>query len=295
MRLAHGLPASDEVLHELTILSGPPDTLRRNPLGRVTANSDRYDAALLFPLPRASQREALSLTPDLPFTGVDIWNAYELTWLDPRGKPAIAIVSFAVPCASPSIVESKSVKRYLGSFAQAQFDGDGEVRTTIARDIGAASGGSVIVNLSDPTAGVPAIAPLAGVSLDGQPLAIDCYDVDARLLTTSTPNVAETLTTELFRSQCPVTGQPDYASVQLTYEGPRIDRAALLRYLVSYRRHAGYHEYCVERIFVDVMARCACSRLSVYARFTRRGGIDINPFRTNGGAAWPENIRTARQ
>jgi len=276
-------------------VSGPPDSLRRNPLGRATPHSDHYDAALLFAVPRALQREALGLTGDLPFTGVDMWTAYELTWLDPHGKPAIAIASFAVPCASPSLVESKSVKRYLGSFAQSQFAGDAEVRTTIARDIGAACGASVIVNVSDSIAGAPASALLAGISLDGQPLVIDCYDVDARLLTASAPSVVETLTTELFRSQCPVTGQPDYASVQITYKGPRIDQAALLRYLVSYRRHAGFHEYCVERIFVDVMARCACSRLSVYARFTRRGGIDINPFRTNAGTAWPENIRTARQ
>lgn len=276
-------------------MKGPPEILRRSPLGRATPYSDRYDAALLFALPRALQREALGLTSDLPFTGVDIWTAYELTWLDPRGQPAIAIASFEVPCESPSIVESKSVKRYLGSFAQSQFDSDERVRTTIARDIGAACGASVIVYFSDPVSGAPAIAPLAGVSLDGQSLSIDRYEIDARLLGSSAPNVAETLTTELFRSQCPVTGQPDYASVQLTYEGPRIDRAALLRYLVSYRRHAGFHEYCVERIFVDVMARCGCAGLSVYARFTRRGGIDINPFRTNAGIPRPKNTRTARQ
>ncbi len=273
----------------------PPETLRRSPLGRATPNRDHYDAALLFPLLRVLQREALGLTGDLPFTGVDIWTAYELTWLDRRGKPAIAIASFEVPCESPSIVESKSVKRYLGSFAQSRFDSEEHVRTTIARDIGGACGASVIVELSGPVSGAAAITPLPGVSLDGQSLSIDCYELDARLLASSAPSVAETLTTELFRSQCPVTGQPDFASVQLTYEGPRIDRAALLRYLVSYRRHAGFHEYCVERMFVDVMARCACVKLSVYARFTRRGVIDINPFRTNAGIPRPENRRTARQ
>ena len=276
-------------------MKGPPETLRRSPLGRATPYSDRYDAALLFALPRSLQREALGLTGALPFTGFDIWTAYELTWLDPRGKPAIAIASIEVPCESPSIVESKSVKRYIGSFAQSQFDSGEHVRTTIGRDVGAACGASVAVELRDPVSGAPAIAPLAGESLDGQSLSIDRYEIDARLLASSAPNVAETLTTELFRSQCPVTGQPDYASVQLTYEGPRIERAALLRYLVSYRRHAGFHEYCVERIFVDVMARCACAGLSVYARFTRRGGIDINPFRTNAGIPRPENTRTARQ
>jgi len=258
-------------------------------------HSDRYDASLLFALPRALQREALSLPSDLPFTGVDLWTAYELTWLDRRGKPAIAIASFEIPCESPAMVESKSVKRYIGSLAQSQFDSAEHVRTTIAHDVGAACGAAVIVYFSDPVSGPPAIAPLAGLSLDGQSLSIDCYETDARLLASSAPNVAETLMTELFRSQCPVTGQPDYASVQLTYEGPRIDRAALLRYLVSYRRHAGFHEYCVERIFVDVMARCACAALSVYARFTRRGGIDINPFRTNAGNSRPENTRTPRQ
>jgi len=276
-------------------MNAPSETLRRSPLGRATPHCDRYDAALLFALPRALQRGALGLTGGLPFTGVDIWNAYELTWLDPRGKPAIAIASFEVPCESPSIVESKSVKRYIGSFAQSRFDSDEHIRATMARDIGAACDASVIVYFSDPISCTPASAPLAGVSLDGQSLSADRYEVDARLLAASAPSVAETLTTELFRSQCPVTGQPDYASVQLTYEGPRIDRAALLRYLVSYRRHAGFHEYCVERIFVDVMMRCACARLSVYARFTRRGGIDINPFRTNAGITRPHNVRTARQ
>lgn len=276
-------------------MNAPLDNLRRNPLGRVTPNSDRYDAALLFALPRAPQRDALGLARGLPFTGVDIWTAYELTWLDRRGKPAIAIASFEVPCESPAMVESKSVKRYLGSFAQSQFDGDEDVRATIARDIGAACGAPAIVGLSGANSGAPAIVPFAGASLDLVPLSIDCYEVDARLLAASPPNVAETLTTELFRSQCPVTDQPDYASVQLAYEGPRIDRAALLRYLVSYRRHPGFHEDCVERIFVDVMGRCGCTSLSVYARFTRRGGIDINPFRTNAGTARPENNRTPRQ
>ncbi len=289
------MPVSGEVLYERTIVNGPPETLRRSPLGRATKHSDRYDASLLFALPRALQREALGLDRDLPFTGIDIWTAYELTWLDPRGKPAIAIASFEVPCVSPAMVESKSVKRYIGSFAQSQFDSAEHVRSTLARDIGAACGASVSVYLSDPVSGAPAIASLAGVSLDRQSLSVDCYEVDARLLASSAPSVAETLTTELFRSQCPVTGQPDYASVQLTYDGPRIDRAALLRYLVSYRRHAGFHEYCVERIFVDVMVRCACTGLSVYARFTRRGGIDINPFRTNAGIPRPENTRTPRQ
>lgn len=276
-------------------MNGPPKTLRGNPLGRVTPTGDRYDVALLFTLPRALQRETLGLGSDLPFTGVDTWTAYELTWLHPSGKPAIAIASFEVPCESPAIVESKSVKRYLGSFAQSKFSSQEHVRATIARDLGAACGAAVVVHFCDPVSAAPASAPLAGVSLDGQALSIDCYDVDARLLTASAPSVAETLTTELFRSQCPVTGQPDYASVQLAYEGPRIDRAALLRYLVSYRRHAGFHEYCVERIFVDVKARCACVRLSVYARFTRRGGIDINPFRANAVIPRPENTRTGRQ
>jgi 7-cyano-7-deazaguanine reductase len=201
------------------------------------------------------------------------------------------MLSIVVPVDSPYIVESKSVKLYLGSFAQSRFDDEADVRRAIARDLSAATGAAVEVALQ----GDARIAPLPGESIDDEDVAVDAYEVDPSLLRAGGPAVREALRSDLFRSVCPVTGQPDYASVSVAYRGPRIDRAALLRYLVSYRLHAGFHEHCAERIFVDLRARCAYESLTVHARFTRRGGIDINPFRTNAGDAVPANVRTARQ
>ena len=272
------------------------DDLRDAPLGHVTGYPDEYDPSLLFALTRAPQREALGIVDTLPFTGVDAWTAYELTWLDRLGKPAIAIANFDIPAASPRLVESKSVKRYLGSFAQSRFEGADEVSSVIARDLAANVGQEISVRLT------PAsqfdnvrIVDLPGDSLDALSVAIDRYDVDASTLRAAGPVRIETLRTDLFRSVCPVTAQPDFASICLSYQGPALDRAALLRYLVSYRRHAGFHEHCVERIFVDIMTACQCTALSVHARFTRRGGLDINPYRTNAGEGWPANVRTPRQ
>ena len=272
------------------------DDLTGSPLGHATAYPDVYDAGLLFPVPRAPQRREIGLTGPLPFEGADAWTAYELTWLDDHGKPQVAIATFVVPAGTPSIVESKSVKLYLGSFAQTRFDGTTDVRATIERDLGHATGGTIRLDLHPP-ATFPSvrIADLDGDSLDELPVAIQRYQLTQELLNAAGPQVDETLKTDLFRSLCPLTHQPDFASVQIAYRGPAIDRAALLRYLVSYRCHAGFHEHCVERIFVDLLARCRCEKLSVHARFTRRGGIDINPFRTNAGSGTPPNLRTARQ
>ena len=263
------------------------------PLGHATRYPDRYDPALLFPVSRAPQREAIGLGPGaaLPFTGADVWTAYEHTWLDGRGLPRIAMLSIVVPVDSPFIVESKSVKLYLGSFAQTRFDDEASVLATIGRDLSTAAGALVEVSVLRDAR----IAPIAGHSIDDADVAIDRYQVDPALLRAEDERVDETLRTDLFRSVCPVTGQPDYASIALSYRGPRIDRAALLRYLVSYRLHAGFHEHCAERIFVDVAARCGCEQLTVHARFTRRGGLDINPFRTNADETVPPNVRTDRQ
>ena len=247
-------------------------------------------------MPRAPQRHELGIGDTLPFAGADLWTAFELTWLDPGGKPAIAIASFEVPVTSPAIVESKSVKLYLGSFAQTRFADPAAVTAVIARDLSAAAGAPVHVELLSPAAfGELRIVELSGESLDALPVTIDRYAIDPSTLAASGANAAETLRTDLFRSLCPVTGQPDFASIAITYRGPRIDRAGLLRYLVSYRCHAGFHEHCVERIFVDLMAACRCQALSVYARFTRRGGLDINPFRFSADARVPPNVRTPRQ
>lgn len=266
------------------------------PLGHATDYPDAYDASLLFAVSRAPQRAQIGIGDDLPFTGADVWTAFEHTWLEPSGKPRIAIASITVPVTSPSIVESKSVKLYLGSFAQSVFADDATVRATISRDIGAAVGAPVDVALLPQAAfATLRLAELAGDSIDAEALVTDRYEVDPSSLRASGATVNETLRTDLFRSVCPVTGQPDYASIAIAYRGPRIDRAGLLRYFVSYRRHAGFHEHCAERIFVDLSARCGCEALTVHARFTRRGGLDINPFRTSAGTPVPANVRTPRQ
>ena len=273
------------------------DELAAAPLGHATDYPDTYDAAQLFAVPRAPQREAIGIAAALPFTGADVWTAYEHTWLDSAGKPQVAILSFEIPVATPSIVESKSVKLYLGTYAQTRFADAAAMRATVERDLSAATGGTVRVALVPQTDFASLrLAELAGESLDALPLAFDRYgDVDTSSLRASGHVVSEALRTDLFRSVCPVTGQPDYASVAVAYRGPRIEREGLLRYLVSYRLHPGFHEHCVERIFVDVMRGCRCEALAVHARFTRRGGLDINPFRSNAGAPVPENVRTPRQ
>ncbi len=277
-------------------MTGIRDELTGAPLGHPTVYPDAYDAALLFPVPRAPQRGEIGITDALPFSGADLWTAFELTWLDAQGKPQVAIATFVVPATSTAIVESKSVKLYLGAFAQTRFGDTAEVRATIERDLAHATGGAVTVALDAPAMFLDVrCADLEGERLDDLPVAIQHYQLAPDLLAAAGPVVEQTFRTDLFRSLCPITFQPDFASVQIAYRGPAIDRAALLRYLVSYRCHPGFHEHCVERIFVDVMARCRCETLSVYARFTRRGGVDINPFRTNAGVAVPANMRTARQ
>ena len=272
------------------------ETLRDAPLGHSTEYPDRYSPALLFAVPRAPQRALLGIVDALPFRGVDIWTAYDMTWLDDGGKPHVALATIEVPVASTHLVESKSMKLYLGSFAQSRFADMSSVSAAIERDVSKVVGMRVNVTLRGPqTFDGEAIRELAGENLDDLAVSCDIYEVDPTLVSAAGDTVTETLTTRLFRSVCPVTGQPDIASVQIRYQGPQIDHEGLLRYLVSYRCHAGFHEHCVERIFVDVRERCRCTELSVLARFTRRGGLDINPFRTNADAATPANVRTARQ
>jgi len=270
--------------------------LGASPLGHATTYADAYDPRLLFAVERAPQRAELGIDTILPFRGADLWTAYELSWLTPEGKPDVAIATFAVPADSPSIVESKSVKLYLTAFNQTRFASAADVAAAITRDLSGATGATVAVRLT-PAAEFAALehAELDGECLDAQPVALDRYVPQPDALATVGPEVSETLYSRLFRSVCPVTAQPDYASVQIRYRGARIDRAGLLRYLVSFRRHPGFHEHCVERIFVDLWRRCRPGSLTVYARFTRRGGIDINPYRTSGDAPAPANIRTARQ
>ena len=267
-----------------------------SPLGHATTYGDAYDARLLFPVDRRPLRDALGLADPPPFHGVDRWNAYELSWLDAAGKPQIAIASFDVPAESPRIVESKSVKLYLTAFNLTRFAGHDQVAATIARDIGAATGATVGVTLVAPERfGTLSLGEPRGDCLDALPAAFDAFTPEPDALASSGEPAAETLFTRLFRSVCPVTGQPDYATIEIAYRGPRIDRAGLLRYLVSFRRHAGFHEHCAERIFTDVWQRCRPQRLAVCARFMRRGGVDINPYRTSGDEPPDFGSRDARQ
>ncbi len=270
--------------------------LKSSPLGHATTYGDAYDPRLLFPVERAPQRAELGFGAALPFRGADLWTAYELSWLDRAGKPQVAIALLTVPAESPCIVESKSVKLYLSALNQTRFVTDAEFAATIARDLSEAAGATVGVTLTVPDAfcALPH-AELDGECLDALPLRFDAYAPEPEALATGGAPTAETLFTRLFRSVCPVTGQPDYASVQIRYRGTRIDRAGLLRYLVSFRQQPGFHEHCVERIFADVWRRCQPQSLAVYARFTRRGGVDINPYRTSGDEPPPPNVRTARQ
>lgn len=269
-----------------------------SPLGKAVDYGQAYDPSLLFPIARASQRALLGLGDELPFVGVDFWNAYELSWLDGRGKPRVALAEFRVPAASPNIIESKSFKLYLGSYAQSRFGDTDSLRAQLIRDLSDAAGAPVSVVLTPAaSANAALIETLEGDVIDDLPIEITHYGPPRPDFLSSDPELRtdEVLVSHLLKSNCPVTGQPDWASLQIRYAGPRIARDGLLRYLVSYRNHSDFHEQCVERIFMDLMQQCSPTRLGVYARYTRRGGLDINPFRATPGLPLPGNPRTARQ
>jgi 7-cyano-7-deazaguanine reductase len=253
------------------------------PLGKPTSYRDEYDPALLCPFPRAPKRAELGLQAELPFAGFDLWNAYELSWLNDKGKPVVGMAEFRFPCTSPCLIESKSFKLYLNSFNQTRFADFAAVAAVLDQDLSAACGAPVAVRLL-PLAAGPAIATLPGTCLDDLDIAIDRYDYAPQLLAGAAAAgqiIAETLHSHLLKSNCLVTRQPDWASVLIRYHGPAIDHAALLRYLISFRRHSEFHEQCVERIFTDLLRHCRPEQLTIYARYTRRGGLDINPFRSN--------------
>lgn len=264
------------------------------PLGRETSYPDRYSPGLLYVIPRAESRSVHGIGAILPFRGVDVWNAWELTWLDPNGMPHSATAEFRVPADSPNLVESKSLKLYLNSFAMTPFASRRDVAESIEQDLTACSGADVKVELHGAEAPGD-VSALPGDCLDTLQVACGEVGVDPTSLRASAGGeVSECLHTHLLRSLCPVTRQPDHGSVLVTYTGPRIDRKGLLQYIVSYRRHEDFHESCVERMFVDILARCRPSKLTVYARYLRRGGIDINPFRSTHEDDAP-NLRLWRQ
>jgi 7-cyano-7-deazaguanine reductase len=273
-------------------------------LGKAVSYADQYDATLLYPISREPKRAELGLSGALPFFGADLWTSFELSWLNPRGKPQVAIAHFTVPCETPNIIESKSLKLYLGSFSNTRFASADEVRDRLRADLseavwrGAPAPATIGVRVLLPDVfDREPVEELDGLSLDRLDLECTQYTPAPELLRAieGEPPVQEVLTSNLLKSNCLVTGQPDWGSIQIRYSGPQIEQAGLLQYLVSFRNHNEFHEQCVERIFMDIWQRCKPSRLAVYARYTRRGGLDINPLRTSHPMALPANVRTARQ
>ena len=284
--------------------SALPVTPAQSPLGKTASYIDQYDPALLFPLPRATKRQELGLGAQLPFFGADTWTAFELSWLNLRGKPQLALAHITVPCETPNIIESKSFKLYLNSFNNTRFADAADVLARLRADLseaawrGATNPATLGVRLLGPELfDREPVCELDGLSLDRLDIACERYSPAPDLLRTTQgePPVNETLVSNLLKSNCLVTGQPDWGSVQIRYSGDAIDQEGLLQYLVSFRNHNEFHEQCVERIFMDIWQRCKPTRLTVYARYTRRGGLDINPFRTSHPQTLPPNTRTARQ
>ena len=280
------------------------NTPEQSQLGKASRYVDQYDAGLLFPIPRQPKRDEIGVTGRPVFFGADLWTAFELSWLNARGKPQVAIAHITIPAESTHIVESKSFKLYLNSFNNTRFASIEEVQARIRADISDAiwRGGQRLAS-----AGVKLLGPeqfdaepvheLDGLNLDRLDIECTRYEPAPDLLRVNADEapVTETLVSHLLKSNCLVTGQPDWGSVQIRYSGHPIDQAGLLQYIVSFRNHNEFHEQCVERIFMDIWTRCKPAQLTVYARYTRRGGLDINPWRTSAPGALPANVRTARQ
>lgn len=287
------------------------NTPEQSQLGKSSAYIDQYDASLLFPIPRKGKREEIGIAGTPPFFGADLWTAFELSWLGPKGKPHVALAHFTIPCEAPNIIESKSFKLYLNSFNNSRFADADEVKNLLRTDLTEAlwrdtSGGGATVPAG--SIGVKLVLPelfdrepiyeMDGLSLDRLDVECTRYTPAPELLRVvpgEESPVSEVLTSNLLKSNCLVTGQPDWGSVQISYTGLPIEQEGLLQYLVSFRNHNEFHEQCVERIFMDIWRQCKPQKLTVYARYTRRGGLDINPLRTSVPQALPVNTRTARQ
>lgn len=287
---------TDSKQEKITISA--PDNLS---LGKTVDYEFEYNPELLQGVPRSLSRDTLSLTSStLPFEGIDTWTGYELSWLNAKGKPQVAILECMVPISSMNLIESKSFKLYLNSFNQTKFDDSDDVKQVLVKDLSACAGEQVEVNLILPSAFEDLkFREFKGTLLDDLDIEVDNYEPDSSYLRTSISTekpqeISETLVSHLLKSNCLITSQPDWASIQIRYEGAPIDHEGLLRYLISFRQHNEFHEQCVERIYTDIYTQCKPKKLTVCARYTRRGGLDINPFRTNFEAPYP-NDRQARQ
>jgi len=265
-------------------------------LGKQVEYEFHYNPGLLQAVPRSLSRDTLSLDASaLPFSGEDTWTGYELSWLNPKGKPQVAILECHVPITSPNLIESKSFKLYLNSFNQSSFESANDVRATLEKDLSQCAGKNVVVKLTLPQQfSALQFKEFTGILLDDLDISIEKYQPDVDYLRVAEGQKAETLVSHLLKSNCLITSQPDWASVQIRYEGKGIDHEGLLKYLISFRQHNEFHEQCVERIYCDIMQHCQPEKLTVCARYTRRGGLDINPFRSNFEKPYA-NHRQARQ
>lgn len=274
------------------------NSLKSLKLGQKTEYASQYDRTLLQPVPRALNRDGLGITQNQPFTiGADIWTAYEISWLNEKGLPQVAIADIYLDYQSQNLIESKSFKLYLNSFNQSKFTDFNAVQQTMQRDLSECAQGDVKMRLN-PVAVYDSqkIDHLQGDCIDEQDIEITSYEFNADWLKdcVSDEIVEEKLVSHLLKSNCLITNQPDWGTLHIHYIGKKINHEKLLRYVVSFRQHNEFHEQCVERIFCDLMHYAKPEKLTVYARYTRRGGLDINPFRSNFENL-PENLRLARQ
>ncbi|OGT36849.1 MAG: NADPH-dependent 7-cyano-7-deazaguanine reductase QueF [Gammaproteobacteria bacterium RIFCSPHIGHO2_12_FULL_37_14] len=269
--------------------------LHHSPLGKKSTYLSHYQANLLFPIPRKNKRKEIGVDHTLPFQGNDIWNAYELSWLNSKGKPIVAGAEFTIPCESPNLIESKSFKLYLNSYNNTLFDSFAAVENFLTRDLTAAAGAPVAIKLIPLKKASQVINQhFVGICLDELDISCDTYSLNPEYLILEDSLITETLYSDLLKSNCLITGQPDWGSILISYTGKKIQSEGLLKYIISFRNHNEFHEQCVERIFIDIMRFCAPQKLLVYARYTRRGGLDINPYRANYDVTL-ENIRLWRQ
>jgi 7-cyano-7-deazaguanine reductase len=268
-------------------------------LGKSTTYSAQYDPSLLFAFSRTQKRAEIGITQTLPFAGFDIWNAYEISWLNLRGKPQVALATFSIPADSPNIIESKSFKLYLNSFNQTRLESAEAFLALLQQDLSASFGVPIQIELVLPEQfAAQRVAELDGLLLDRLEIDIEQFEPDVALLTCekNAPPVEEKLVSHLLKSNCLITGQPDWASIQIHYVGAPIHQEGLLKYLIGFRNHNEFGEQCVERIYMDILKHCQPQKLAVYARYTRRGGLDINPWRSNfTSKQLPSNHRNARQ
>lgn len=270
--------------------------MTENLMGKTTVYPERYNPDILMAIPRSDNRRLLGLDTELPFVGEDIWNAYELSWLNKKGLPQVALAKFYFNCESPFIIESKSFKLYLNSLNQESYDNEAQLLALLIKDLTEKSASKVRVELTGLDNSAQAIDVSQGTSLDKLDIKVQHYHPEPELLTVDAQSqVAEQLFTNLFRSNCPITNQPDWATIMIAYNGAAISHASLLAYLISYRLHNDYHENCVEKIFVDIQARCKPTDLTVRANFLRRGGLDINPVRSTAGTERAPTLRFVRQ